>query len=428
MDRNELIKTYAGVRQMTESLCAPLETEDYVMQTDDDVSPPNWHLGHTTWFFERVILHQFTPGYEPYDGAFYFVFNSYYESFGQRNLRSRRGTLSRPTVREVYEYRSEIDRLMGDLLETSDEALFAKIAPLVELGLNHEQQHEELLMMDIKHILASNPLRPAYDEPMRVESLGNPSRPFAPPHFIEFEGGISEIGANGDDFSYDNERPRHRVLLEDFALMDRLVTNAEFLEFIKDGGYRNPLLWLSDGWATVQARDWTSPLYWEERDGRWYEMTLTGLKSLNLAEPVCHVSYYEADAYARWAGKRLPLEGEWERVAVVQETTNCAGNFLEDGNLHPIADAQAAGPRSNVVRQLFGDVWEWTGSAYLAYPGYKQEEGPLGEYNGKFMSNQMVLRGGCCVTPRDHIRTTYRNFFQCDKRWPFTGFRLASGR
>ena len=288
MDRNELIKTYAGVRQKTESLCAPLETEDYVMQTDDDVSPPNWHLGHTTWFFERVILHQFTSNYQPHNDAFYFVFNSYYESFGQRNLRSRRGTLSRPTVREVYEYRSEIDRLMGDLLETSDEALFAKIAPLVELGLNHEQQHEELLMMDIKHILASNPLRPAYDEPMRVESLGNPSRPFAPPHFIEFEGGISEIGANGDDFSYDNERPRHRVLLEDFALMDRLVTNGEFLEFIKDGGYRNPLLWLSDGWNTVQTRGWTSPLYWEEINGRWYEMALTGFKRLNLAEPVCH--------------------------------------------------------------------------------------------------------------------------------------------
>ncbi|GAB4327415.1 MAG: ergothioneine biosynthesis protein EgtB [Candidatus Zixiibacteriota bacterium] len=426
MNRDELIKAFVRTRQLSESLCKPLETEDYVMQTCDDVSPPNWHLGHTTWFFERVILNEFVPGYTPHHDQYYYIFNSYYESFGPRNDRVKRGTLSRPTVRDVYAYRQVIDRRMGDLLETIGDDQWATIAELTTLGINHEQQHQELLMMDIKHIFASNPMLPAYQTRPASPDAATPR--FAPARFIDFEGGIIEIGTNADGFSYDNERPRHRILLQDYQLMSRLVTNGEFLEFIKDGGYRDARVWLSDGWAAVKERGWTAPLYWEERDGEWHEMTLNGLQKLDLNQPVVHVSYYEADAYARWADKRLPTEGEWEHAVMVQDANPCNGNFLDDMMLHPAADSLAESPRSGVVRQLFGDVWEWTGSAYLAYPGYKQDPGPLGEYNGKFMSNQMVLRGGCCVTPREHIRTSYRNFFQCDKRWPFSGFRLADGR
>ncbi|MBD3298245.1 MAG: ergothioneine biosynthesis protein EgtB, partial [candidate division Zixibacteria bacterium] len=311
MDRTELIKLFVRTRQVSEALCRPLETEDYVMQTCDDVSPPNWHLGHTTWFFERVILHEFVTGYTPHHDQYYYIFNSYYESFGPRNDRVKRGTLSRPTVRDVYAYRQTIDQRMGDLMETVDDSLWATIAELVTLGINHEQQHQELLMMDLKHIFASNPMLPAYQgRPTQQHKPADGSvPPYAPPRFVDFDGGIVEIGANGGDFTYDNERPRHQILLQNYRLMDRLISNGEFLEFIKDGGYQDARLWLSDGWATVKEHEWNAPFYWEERDGEWHEMTLDGMQTLDPMQPVVHVSYYEADAYARWAGKRLPTEG-----------------------------------------------------------------------------------------------------------------------
>lgn len=418
--RDEIIKRYAATRGQTEDLCRPLVTEDYVMQTSPDVSPPNWHLGHTTWFFEQVILQAYLKNYKPHHPLFSYVFNSYYESFGPRNERSRRGFLSRPTVQEVYDFRSAIDRAMGDLMETAGEAQWPDIAGLIELGLNHEQQHQELLLMDILHIFAFNPLRPVYHTSARPASLAA-----APPQFQEFRGGMTEIGHAGGGFGYDNEFPRHRVYLNDFQLMTRLVTNGEFLSFIVDGGYEDARLWLSDGWAAVQQFGWRAPLYWEKDDNSWTSMSLCGPERLDPAEPVCHVGYYEADAFARWSGRRLPTEAEWEHAVAQHALTPETGNLLEDRQWRPQPLSPDDGG-SDTVKQMFGDVWEWTQSAYLAYPGYRQDRGPLGEYNGKFMSNQMVLRGGSFATPRSHIRATYRNFFQCEKRWPFCGFRLAA--
>ena len=427
-DRIELLKSFDEIRCVTKSICRPLLTEDYVVQSMPDVSPPKWHLGHTSWFFEQFLLRAFRPGYVSLDERYGYVFNSYYESFGDRVARARRGTLSRPSVEEVYAYRDSIDRGIRELIKDAKDDRFDGIGKLIELGLQHEQQHQELLVTDIKHILASNPLTPVYScAPPRISPAHSSS--LSAGRFLPFHGGMFELGAPPQGFAWDNERPRHRVFVNDFRLMNRLVTCGEYAEFIEDGGYSNPLLWLSDGWDTIQREGWQAPLYWLDSDGRRMIATLAGVRPLDPAEPVSHVSFYEADAFARWAGKRLPTEAEWELAASTLPVPTPHGNFLEDANFHPLplngssgdADGSPARPE-----QMFGDVWEWTASAYLPYPGYRAEPGALAEYNSKFMSNQMVLRGGSCATPRKHIRASYRNFFPCDKRWQFTGIRLAA--
>jgi ergothioneine biosynthesis protein EgtB len=375
-----------------------------------DASPPKWHLAHTSWFFETFLLKPFAAAYREFHPLFEHLFNSYYNGVGKPFPRSRRGHLSRPTVAEVLSYRRHVDAAMVSLLEQGGEEIDTRTT----LGLNHEQQHQELLLTDLKYNLGHNPLRPAY-----LESGPRAARERASPlSFSAHPGGVVEVGAVPDaTFTFDNETPRHRVYLEPFALADRLVTVAEYLEFIADGGYRTPSLWLSDGWSWVMASGLEAPLYWSRQDGEWTEYRLTGPVPVTGGDPVTHVSAYEADAFARWAGYRLPLEAEWEVQAAHQDMT--AGNYVESGLLHP-------GPPAAGSRQLFGDAWEWTASAYAPYPGYRPLPGTLGEYNGKFMSNQLVLRGGSCATPVDHIRATYRNFFYPPDRWQFTGIRLAA--
>ncbi|MCH9031741.1 MAG: ergothioneine biosynthesis protein EgtB [candidate division Zixibacteria bacterium] len=417
-----LIARLLEVRTMSEELCSPLEIEDYVVQPIPDVSPPKWHLGHTTWFFERVILQDFETGFKVFDKKYYFVFNSYYKSFGPHLDRNLRGTISRPTVAEVMKYRKAITERIVSLLENMDESALIRIAPLIILGMNHEQQHQELLVSDIKIILSANPLRPVY-----LPRIANESRVTALPSVaIEFEGGTREIGANGNNgFAYDNEFPRHRELVADFKLHNRPVNCGEYLEFMEDKSYSDHRLWLADGWAVIQEEQWNAPLYWEKLDDSWQIMTMSGLQPVNVAEPVCHVSFFEASAYARWAGKRLPTESEWETACLSQESDNHYGTLLEDKEFHPNCATKPKSAPANSLQAMIGDVWEWTASAYLPYPGYRQTRDALGEYNGKFMNNQMVLRGGSCATPRSHIRPTYRNFFQSYKRWQFSGFRLA---
>jgi ergothioneine biosynthesis protein EgtB len=417
--RADLLESFSRVRQCSEDICKPLATEDYVVQPAEDVSPPKWHLAHTTWFFEQVVLDRFEANYRPFHSQYFFLFNSYYQTFGDRWERPMRGSLSRPTVADIGEYRAAIDQRMREFIQRVDEEHWPAARDLITLGLHHEQQHQELMMTDIKYILAISPLNPAY-----VESAYSPAKSIPEAEFIRFSGGVFEMGTDDNDgFCYDNETPRHRVFVKDFQLMNRLVTCGEFLEFMKDGGYEAPTLWLSDGWDWKIRTGRRKPLFWESVDGVWHIMTLTGLRPVDPDEPVCHVTYYEAAAYARWRGKRLPTEAEWELAATTVKASPEHGNLFEDANYHPIPCQPDSG--TSGMYQLFGDVWEWTGSAYLAYPGYKQETGALGEYNGKFMSNQMVLRGGSCATARDHIRVTYRNFFHCDKDWQFTGVRLA---
>lgn len=424
--RRKLIDQFLTTRFLTEQLCEPLETEDYVVQTIEDVSPPKWHAGHTTWFYERLILQEFIPDYRPFDERLYFVFNSYYESLGVRIQRNLRGTLSRPTVAQVTEYRKVITERMVRFLAEAPVDTLPRISALTTLGINHEQQHQELLITDIKHIFASNPLRPVYRERDPLGTIGTSS----PHEFIPVRGGIVEIGAADGGFSYDNETPRHKIYLPDFRLGSRPITNREYLEFINDRGYSDHHLWLSDGWDTLKREGWRAPLYWEETSDGWMQMTLAGLRPVHPDEPVTHVSFYEAAAFARWAGCRLPTEAEWE-IAATQAAEpdgnpdarrkEVSGVFVEDSLFHP----QPTQAHQRVFASLFGNVWEWTQSAYLPYPGYVQTRDALGEYNGKFMNNQRVLRGGSCATPRDHIRASYRNFFQPEKRWQFTGIRLA---
>ncbi|WP_120993330.1 ergothioneine biosynthesis protein EgtB [Stutzerimonas urumqiensis] len=409
-----LLERYRHVRALSEGLCAPLTIEDHVIQSMPDVSPPKWHLAHMSWFFEAFLLKPFLAGYRPLDEAYDHLFNSYYQTHGTPFERARRGLLSRPGVAEVYAYRRHVDEAMADLLARPPADKAAQIAERVELGLQHEQQHQELLLMDIKHILAQNPLHPVY----RSDLHPAPASAHEKLRWLDYEGGVRSIGHEGEGFAFDCERPRHREFIEDFQLASRLVTNGEYLSFMADGGYARPELWLSDGWDLVRRADWHAPLYWQRHEGFWHEMTLGGLRPLALDTPVCHLSFFEADAYARWAGARLPSEAEWEVAAADQPRR---GNFLEDDHLHPIpASGDGDGPQ-----QLFGDLWEWTASAYRPYPGFRALEGSLGEYNGKFMSGQMVLRGGCCATPETHIRATYRNFFPPAARWQFAGLRLA---
>jgi ergothioneine biosynthesis protein EgtB len=403
---------FQDVRHRSEMLCRPLATDDYQVQSVIDASPPKWHLAHVTWFFETFLLKPFLPGYRALDERYERLFNSYYNTVGPFHPRAERHTLSRPTVEQVYAYRAHVDRHMLDLLSGPPAAHRETVLSRVTLGLHHEQQHQELLLMDIKRNFFANPMYPVYAERGAAAAAAAP-----PARWLDFPGGIHEIGFAGQSFSFDNEQPRHKVFLPDYRLSSRLVTNGEFLEFMADRGYTRPELWLSDGWTAVAERKWIAPLYWTKLGGKWQEMTLSGLLPLDPAQPVCHLSYYEADAYARWRGARLPTEAEWEAAA---GTEPIEGNFVESGVYQPRAAASAEDP------QWYGDVWEWTSSSYSPYPGYRAPEGALGEYNGKFMANQYVLRGGCCATPRDHMRPTYRNFFYPHDRWPFTGLRLAS--
>lgn len=417
MNRDDLADLYPRVRSFTRLLCEPLAVEDYVVQTMQDVSPIKWHLAHTSWFFETFILRPALAGYRPFDERYLHLFNSYYESVGDPYPRPDRGLLSRPTVGEIYEYRRHVDLGMESFLARSTTGLSEEHAFAVELGLNHEEQHQELIVTDVKHILGHNPLSPLYRESRPGRNRNSTEKRL---RWKPFEGGLVKVGAGGDGFVFDNERSRHTVHLEPFQLADRLVTCGEYLLFMQDRGYDRPELWLSDGWEARSRDGWRAPLYWKGERNEWSLFTLSGLRHIDRQEPVCHVSYYEADAYARWAGARLPREEEWEVAAAGAPAD---GNFAESGLLHPAAAQAPLG--ENGPDQLFGDVWEWTASPYIAYPGYRPFPGSLGEYNGKFMCNQMVLRGGSCATPRRHIRTTYRNFFPPSARWQFSGIRLA---
>jgi ergothioneine biosynthesis protein EgtB len=412
-DGTTLLVRYGEVRGVTEGLCRPLAVEDHVIQAMPDVSPTRWHLAHVTWFFETFVLAPHLAGYEPLDPAYHFLFNSYYNAVGPQFARAARGHLSRPTVAEVYAYRAWVDRAMGRLLESGSESTLAAVEPLIVLGLHHEQQHQELILTDIKYNLAINPLRPAYHPELVPRGTQTPV-----PEWRRFTGGLQPVGHDGPGFAFDNEAPRHMVYLRPFRLATRPVTNGEYLEFIDAGGYRTWSHWLSEGWRTIQEQKWHAPLYWERREDEWWTQTLSGLQPLDPHAPVTHVSYFEADAYARWRGARLPSEQEWEHAAAPEPVR---GNFQDAGVFHPLP--APAGEDGFV--QLFGDVWEWTQSAYAPYPGFQPAPGAVGEYNGKFMVSQMVLRGGSCVTPQSHIRASYRNFFPPDARWQFSGIRLA---
>jgi ergothioneine biosynthesis protein EgtB len=422
LDRLAAWNCYQEVRRTTEALCAPLETEDYVIQSMPEASPVKWHLAHTSWFFETFVLSNAQAGFEPVDAEYSYIFNSYYNAIGERIPRDRRGLLSRPTVAEVYRYRDAVDNRIKEFFNRSDDAAFDRVRSTLILGLHHEQQHQELILTDIKHALASNPKRPAYRLRQSDADLG--ARPHAA-GWCSVQSGLRSIGHESAGFAFDNEGPRHQQYVAAFALADRLVTNREYLAFVNDGGYQRPEFWLSDGWNARGRNGWTTPLYWElTADGRQV-FTLEGMRDLELDEPVCHVSFYEAEAFARWAGARLPTETEWETMAVGAGVV-LDGNFLESGRFHParpmdIRDAASG----SVPMQLFGDVWEWTQSPYTAYHGFRPAEGALGEYNGKFMCNQLVLRGGSCCTPRSHMRPTYRNYFPPESRWQFSGIRLA---
>ncbi|HEV2484409.1 MAG TPA: ergothioneine biosynthesis protein EgtB [Terracidiphilus sp.] len=428
---------FGAARRRTLELCAGLTAEDMMVQSCPEASPAKWHLAHTAWFFESFVLREFVSGYRPFDADFHWLFNSYYEGFSAFPEKRLRSSFSRPALEDILRYREHVDLGIERLLEAGAEP---EALRRIELGVNHEEQHQELLLTDILHAFFTNPLRPVYKNGANLDSqmaelkgggssvprsedpdLGHPNgRPAL--EFQQFEGGMIEVGCDGKGFCFDNELPRHRAWLEPFSIARRLVTCGEFAEFMADGGYRRPELWLSAGWNAVKSNDWRSPLYWTNEGDAWRVFTLRGYLPLEEVEssPVSHVSFYEADAYSRWAGRRLPTEFEWETAAEGQPVE---GNLLDSGLLVPVS------PTARVLKQcptpLFGDCWVWTASAYLGYPGFRALEGALGEYNGKFMSGQMVLRGGSCVTPATHIRASYRNFFAPETRWQFSGIRLA---
>lgn len=409
----ERAERYRSIRDFTGTLAAPLSAEDCAIQSMPDASPVKWHLAHTTWFFETFVLTPYLAGYRPFESAYRVLFNSYYNIVGDKHPRSERGMLSRPGLEELFAYRRHVDEAMLALY--AEEPVPTEVGSLMELGLHHEQQHQELILTDVKHLLSRNPLKPSYQKqwpltPIRARKRG----------WVSFEAGLYEIGHTGPEFSFDNETPRHRVWLDAFGIASHPVTHGDFIEFIDDGGYRRPELWLSAGWDAVVAAGWHAPQYWEHRNGRWHSFTLHGEVPIDPHTPVCHVSFYEAEAFARWANGRLPTEAEWELAA---RDAPLAGNFIESGALHPLALREA--PADGTLAQAFGDVWEWTRSDYAPYPGFRAAPGAVGEYNGKFMCGQYVLRGGSCATPSSHIRATYRNFFPPEARWQFSGLRLA---
>ena len=408
--RNSLARCYMEVRKTTESICRPLSAEDQMVQSMPDASPAKWHQSHTTWFFETFLLIPYLRDYQPFHPDFQYVFNSYYKGLGAHPNRAYRGLFSRPPLEQVQSYRAHVDRHMLELLESGD---LAEFRDAVQLGLNHEQQHQELILTDIKHAFWSQPLRPAYAQP-----TPSPETRDRGMSWFGFDAGLYKIGYEGDGFAFDNERPRHQAYLNAFQIASRLVTNAEYMAFMNDDGYLRSELWLSDGWDTINAQGWRAPLYWEHQGDEWMTFNAGGMQTMNPREPVSHVSFYEADAYARWAKARLATEAEWEVVAA---NVPVDGNFLEGGYLHPIPEPE----REGAPQQMFGDVWEWTASPYVGYPRFAPNTGALGEYNGKFMANQMVLRGGSCVTPASHMRATYRNFFPPHTRWQYSGIRLA---
>lgn len=409
---------FISVRNISEALAKPLAPEDCNQQSMPDASPVKWHLAHTSWFFETFILERFERDFKPFHPAFRVLFNSYYNGIGAKHPRHERGLISRPNLATVIEYRHNVTARIANLVETLGDSDSA-FTELMWLGCHHEEQHQELILTDLKHLLSKNPLKPAYQS--RWPLTGVEAKK---PRWHRYDGGLIEIGSTHDDFCFDNETPRHRVFLEPFELASHPVTHGDFAAFIDDGGYRRPELWLSLGWDWVNTNNITAPLYWEKRDvglaSAWTTFTLHGMADIDAHTPICHISFFEADAYARWQGARLPTEAEWEHAAM---NVAVKGNFLNSHALHPLAmrDARSA----EHPQQLFGDVWEWTSSAYLGYPGYQAETGAVGEYNGKFMCNQFVLRGGSCATPAQHIRATYRNFFPPDARWQFSGLRLA---
>jgi len=415
VDDRLLAERFVATRRLTEALAAPLSAEDQTVQSMPDVSPTKWHRAHTSWFFETFLLVPSLPGYEVFHPDFGFLFNSYYEGVGPRFPRPQRGLVSRPGIVEIADYRRHVDAAMCLLLDRAPGAEAVELLDLVELGIQHEQQHQELLLMDIKHVLSRNPMLPAYAE----RAARAPGRA-GPTSWTTHPGGTVPVGHTGDGFGFDNEFPRHLVHLEPFALADRTVTCGDWLEFVDDGGYRRPDLWLADGWATVLAEGWDAPLYWSDPGdaGAWREFTLAGDAPVDPLVPVSHVSYYEADAFARWAGARLPTEAEWEVATLARPAGGPTANLLDLDALHP-------GPVSGPTSAPFGDVWQWTASAYSPYPGFVAAAGAVGEYNGKFMVNQYVLRGGSCLTPADHARATYRNFFPPAARWAVAGLRLA---
>jgi ergothioneine biosynthesis protein EgtB len=404
---------FQAIRAVTRALTAPLTAEDCAIQSMTEASPVKWHLAHTTWFFETFILSRHDPQRAPFDPAFRVLFNSYYNAVGERHPRPQRGLLSRPDLDQVLAYRNQVDEEVSELLER--DVLAPELRALVELGMNHEQQHQELILADLKHMLSCNPTRPAYQKTWPLTPISPEGRRWLP-----MAGGLREIGYGGDGFAFDNEQPRHKVWIEPFEIASMPVTHGELIDFIEDGGYRRPELWLYAGWDTAASRGWTAPMYWERRGSRWYTFTLHGMAPVERNTPACHLSFYEADALARWAGARLPTEAEWECAT---EGVPVEGNFLESGALHPLALREPA--RGDTPAQMFGDVWEWTRSDYSPYPRFRPAPGAVGEYNGKFMCNQYVLRGGSCATPGSHIRPTYRNFFAADARWQFSGLRLA---
>lgn len=426
---------FRTVRRRTLGICEPLTPEDMMVQSCPEASPAKWHLAHTAWFFESFILREFSPGYRPFNPDFTWLFNSYYQTFSAFPEKKLRSSFSRPGLDEILRFRAHVDEALERLLERDD--VDPEVLKRVELGANHEEQHQELLLTDVLHAFFTNPLHPAYRAETTSSQVRGKSLP--PARFLRFEGGVQETGHAGEGFCFDNELPRHRVWLEPFSLAERLVTCGEYLEFMEDGGYRRPELWLSEGWNAVQNNGWRAPLYWNNENGDWSVFTLRGSKDLNhlLTTPVSHVSYFEADAYARWAGFRLPTEFEWE---VAAEGRLVSGNLLDADRLTPTPAAEllepstpagadpsmpAAAATFECPTQLFGDCWEWTASAYLGYPGFRPLPGSLGEYNGKFMCGQFILRGGSCVTPTPHIRSSYRNFFSPETRWQFSGIRLA---
>ncbi|MEO8145476.1 MAG: ergothioneine biosynthesis protein EgtB [Betaproteobacteria bacterium] len=405
--------SYAQVRSATEALTQGLSAEDCTLQSMPDASPVKWHLAHTSWFFETFVLEPYLRGYRPFDPAYRVLFNSYYNAIGEKHPRAERGMLSRPRLDEVLAYRRHVDASMQQLL--SGTSVSASIADLIELGQHHEQQHQELILTDLKHLLSRNPLKPAYQKPWPLTPIRARVR-----GWIFHAEGLSEIGHDGDGFCFDNEMPRHRAWLDAFSIATHPVTHGDFIDFVEDGGYRRPELWLSAGWDAVNALGWQAPAYWERHGGEWRTFTLHGMVPVDPNTPICHVSFYEAEAFARWAKERLPTEAEWE---VAARNSPREGNFVESGALHPLPLRES--PANGTPAQIFGDVWEWTRSDYSPYPGLRIAAGAVGEYNGKFMSGQYVLRGGSCGTPASHIRASYRNFFPPDARWQFSGLRLA---